>query len=146
LAGTFGFSAECNCTIPAGKAILISPIDVVCSYAEDPELKSESELRVCAKADQDKVTSVELNVDGNQFKNLKNYRVASPPFNLTIPENNALGVPAQTTTGVADGYWITLEPLPPGEHTVRASGLLVDFTTTGTLNFVSDVTYRLTVK
>jgi hypothetical protein len=39
-----------------------------------------------------------------------------------------------------------LEPLPPGRHTVCASELLVDFTTTDTLNFVSDVTYYLTVK
>src|SRR5215211_1758610 len=59
LAGTGGGSAVRQCTIPGEKAILISPIEVECSYAEFPNLRTESELRTCAKADQDKVTSVE---------------------------------------------------------------------------------------
>jgi hypothetical protein len=66
-------------------------------------------------------------------------------FNVTLPENNALGLKPQTSPALSDGYWVFL-PLPPGSHTIHASGSLVDFTTTGTVNFASDVIYRLTIK
>lgn len=65
---------------------------------------------------------------------------------MTLPENNALGLKPQITPALADGYWTILRPLPPGNHTIRASGSLVDFTTTGTTNFASDVIYHLTVR
>ena len=85
LAGTFGGSAERTCTIPSGKAILIPIFNSECSYAEFPALKSESELRSCAKSLQDKTTSLEATVDGMSIQGLEKYRVASPLFNLTIP-------------------------------------------------------------
>lgn len=48
--------------------------------------RTESELRACAKSDQDKVTIVDVTVDGVPLKDLKSYRVSSPLFNLTLPE------------------------------------------------------------
>jgi hypothetical protein len=146
LAGTSGGSAARQCTIPADKAILISPIEVECSYAEFPNLRTESELRTCAKADQDKVTSVELIIDNVEFKSMENYRVDSPLFNFTLPPDNILGLPPQTTQGVSDGYFILLEPLPAGKHIISSKGVLGDVTTTGTINFVSGVTYHITVE
>jgi hypothetical protein len=142
LPGTFGGTNERVCTIPKDKAILLSAINVMCSFAEH-HVKTEPELRACAKADQDKVTSTVITVDGSQ---LKPVRLQSPLFSVTLPENNALGLKPQTTPALSDGYWAFLKPLPPGDHTIRASGSLVDFTTTGTTNFASDVTYHLTVK
>ena len=38
-----------------------------------------------------------------------------------------------------------LKELPVGQHTIYASGLLVDFTTTSNLNFVSEVKYDINV-
>ncbi|MFL6424047.1 MAG: hypothetical protein ACJ71R_10700 [Nitrososphaeraceae archaeon] len=67
-------------------------------------------------------------------------------FNVTLPENNALGLKPQTSPALSDEYWVFLQPLPPGSHTIHASGSLVDFTTTGTVNFASDVIYHLTIK
>ncbi len=142
LPGTFGGTNERTCTVPKDKAILLTPIEVMCSYAEH-HVKTEPELRACAKADQDKVTSATITVDGVQ---IKPYRLQSPLFYVTLPENNALGLKPQTTPALADGYWTILRPLPPGNHTIRASGSLVDFTTTGTTNFASDVIYHLTVR
>jgi hypothetical protein len=49
LAGTFGGAAERTCTIPSGKAIMFSPINSECSYAEYPDEKTESDLLECAK-------------------------------------------------------------------------------------------------
>jgi hypothetical protein len=47
-------------------------------------------------------------VSGVLLKGLKSYRVSSPLFNLTLPENNVLGLsPPQTTKAVSDGYWVS---------------------------------------
>jgi hypothetical protein len=142
LTGTYGGTNERICTIPAGKAILINIIDVICSYAEH-HLKTEPELRACAKADQDKVTTTSLTVDGAQ---LNPVRLQSPLFTVTLPSNNALGLKPQTTPAISDGYWVFLQPLPPGSHTIHSSGSLVDFTTTGTVNFASEAIYHITIK
>ena len=76
LPGTFGGTISVTCTIPAGKAILVSLINVMCSYAEH-HLKTEPDLRACAKADQDKVTTTSITVDGVQ---LNAVRLQSPLF------------------------------------------------------------------
>jgi hypothetical protein len=145
IAGTGGGEATRACTIPAGKAILVSIINVVCSYATDPGLKSESELRSCAKADQDKATNLQASVDGVAIPNLKMYRVQSPLFNMTLPNDNVLASPPGTTQAVSDGYWILLKPLQLGNHEIHFSGSLVDFTATGALNFVSDAKYDIRI-
>jgi hypothetical protein len=44
---------------------MLSAINVMCSFAEH-HVKTEPELRACAKADQDKVTSTKVTIDGCQ--------------------------------------------------------------------------------
>jgi ornithine carbamoyltransferase len=95
---------------------------------------------------QDKVTTLEANVDGVELKDLRKYRVQSPLFEATFPKNNLFGVSAGPTQAVADGFWILLHPLSPGKHDVHFKGAEVDFTSTGTNSFATDVTYHLTVK
>ena len=126
LAGTYGGSAARSWTIPADKAILWNPISQECSYAEFPALKTESDLRACVKNFQDKVTDVEVVIDGKSLQNLKDYRIQSPLFNFTLPENNVLALPAQTTTGVSDGIWVFLHPLSSGNHQIHSKGVSVD--------------------
>jgi hypothetical protein len=145
LAGTSGGYEERKCSIPEGRAILVSPIEVICTFAEYPELKIEDDLRNCAKSDQDAVKDVKLTVDSIPMTNLQNFRVTSSLFNVTLPENNIFGVPSQTTEAISDGTFVMLKELPVGHHTIYASGLLVDFTTTSNLNFVSEVKYDINV-
>jgi hypothetical protein len=145
LAGTSGGYEERKCSIPEGMAILISPIEVICTFAEYPELKTEEDLRNCAKSDQDAVKDVKLTVDSIPMTDLQNYRMASTLFNVTLPENNIFGVPSQTTEAISDGTFVMLKELPVGHHTIYASGLLVDFTTTSNLNFVSEVKYDINI-
>jgi hypothetical protein len=145
LAGTSGGYEERKCSIPEGKAILVSPIEVICTFADYPELKTEDDLRNCAKSDQDAVKDVKLIVDSIPMTDLQNYRVASSLFNVTLPENNIFGVPPQTTEAISDGTFVMLKELPVGHHTIYASGQLVDFTTTSNLNFVSEVKYDISV-
>jgi hypothetical protein len=145
LAGTFGGAVTRECTIPSDKAILYSIINVECDSAADPAFDTESELRSCAKADQDTVITKEIIIDGVNIGNLDSYRFQSPLFNLTFPENNVAGIAPQTAKAVSDGYWILLEPLPPGTHEIHSKAVLGDPTVTGTTNFALDVRYLLTV-
>jgi hypothetical protein len=145
LAGTSGGYEERKCSIPERMAILVSPIEVICTFAEYPELKTEDDLRNCAKSDQDAVKDVKLTVDSIPMRDLQNFRIASSLFNVTLPENNIFGVPPQTTEAISDGTFVMLKELPVGHHTIYASGLLVDFTTTSNLNFVSEVKYDINI-
>jgi hypothetical protein len=145
LSGTSGGAVTRACTIPSDKGILVPIINVECDYATDPSLRTEADLRACAKADQDTVIGKEVTVDGHSVGNLDNYRFQSPLFNLTFPENNIVGVAPQTTEAISDGFWVLLEPLSPGMHDIHFKGLLGDPTATGTTNFALDVRYLLTV-
>lgn len=145
LAGTAGGAVTRECTIPSGSAILVPIINVVCDSAVDPSLDTEAKLRECAKADQDTVTAKEITVDGINIVNLDSYRLQSPVFNLTYPENNIAGVAPQTAKAVSDGFWLLLEPLSPGSHEIHFKATLGDPTAIGTANFALDVRYLLTV-
>jgi len=123
LAGTFGHSVNRACTIPTGKAILFPILNSECSFAEFPKIETLSELRTCAKSIQDQVIMLNASIDGVPILNLEKYRIQSPVFNFTLPQNNIIGMPANTTTeAIADGNWVFLKPLSPGIHKLIFKG------------------------
>jgi hypothetical protein len=144
LAGTGGGEVTRSCNIPAEKAIFFPLLNVECDYFS-PDLTTEADLRKCAKADQDKATNLQASVDGVAIPDVKIYRAQSPLFNVTIPKDNTMGYPPGITQAISDGFWILLKPLPAGKHTIEFSGSLVDFTSTGPVNFVSDAKYDVTI-
>src|SRR5215217_9093088 len=98
LVGSGGGKAERECTIPAGRAILIPAINVDCSYAEDQSLRTEDDLRACATSDQDLVTETAATLNGSV---LQVHRVQSPVFNLTFPVGDVFvtsGGPSQAVS------------------------------------------------
>lgn len=111
-----------TCEIPQNTALLITLLNSECSYAEFPSLKTEQELRECAKSMQDLVVGVSASLDGVSLPNLENYRIQTDLFNFTLPENNILNLTAQTTQAVADGNWLFIKPLPSGTHKLIAKG------------------------
>ena len=45
-------------------------------------------------------------------------------FSLNLPEGNLFGIGAgRYAPAVADGYYLLLRPLPPGEYTIRFGGI-----------------------
>ena len=144
LTGTFGGAVTRECTIPSDKAILFPIMNVECDSATDPSFDTEGELRSCAKADQGTVITKEITINGVNIGNLDSYRFQSPVFNLTFPENNIAGIAPQTAKAVSDGFWVILEPLPPGRHEIHSKAALGDPTAIGTTNFALDVRYLLT--
>ena len=146
LAGTVGGKAERVCTIPLGKAILVPIMNAECSFLDFPSAKTVSDLIKCSQEDNDNTIDLKASIDGKQLTNLEHYRVMSSLFNITIPQNNVLGLPAGKTQMISDGFWMFLKPLAPGSHDVQFNGLTPGDPTTGTNNFAVDVTYHLTVK
>ena len=143
LVGSGGGKAERECTIPAGRAILMPAINVECSYAEDQSLRTEDDLRACATSDQDLVTETAATLNGSV---LQVHRVQSPVFNLTFSVDNVFAAPVGPTKVVSEGFWVFVKPLPPGQYVLHVQGLLVDPTVTGPVNLVEDSTYHLTVE
>jgi hypothetical protein len=134
-----------RCTIPTGKALIFQPAGNECSYAENPSLKTESELRACAVAG-DKVLSIHVSVDGKNLQNLQNHLVQTPLFDLTLPEKNIFGAPPGPTKAVSHAYLIVLQPLSLGNHKIHFDQVTLTDVETGTNNFAYDVTYQLTIK
>jgi hypothetical protein len=143
LVGSGGGKAERECTIPAGRAILIPTINVQCSYAMGQSLRTEDDLRACATSDQDLVTETAATLNGSV---LQIHRVQSPVFNVTFPADNVFGAAVGPTKAVSEGFWVFIKPLPPGQYELHVQGLLVDPTVTGPVNLVEDSTYHLTVE
>jgi hypothetical protein len=98
-----------------------------------------------ARAIIDLVTQLEVVVDGQPLNDLFNYRATSRLFTFTADPSLVAFDPCVTGTpqfGVTDGYWILMNPLPPGPHTIFFRGL-VDFG--GGSTFEVQATYNLTV-
>jgi hypothetical protein len=111
-----------TCEIPLDTALLITLMNSECSYAEFESLKTEQELRDCAKSMQDFVSGVNASLDGIKIPNLEKFRIQTGLFNFTLPQNNILNLTSQTTQSVADGNWLFLKPLPPGIHELAVKG------------------------
>jgi hypothetical protein len=152
LPGTSGHDVVRKCTIFKNTSILFPILNSECSYAEFPYLENETQLSICAKAEQDKVNSLEASIDGIKLVNLNQYRIQSPLFNFTLPENNILHLKPQITQAVSDGNWIFLLPLSIGNHTISFKGDTADSSGNNTHSFAVpsgwnyNTTYNLTIE
>lgn len=146
-----------KCTVPAGKALVVPILNLECSSAEKDTIfygATERALRDCASklGDGIVIKSLLVTVDGIKLKGseLKAYRAQSPvySFSCTPGDNFLTPPPGQTTppdassgTSVSDGYWVIVEGLSPGKHTIHVEGEL----SSPDLAFSQNATYKLTV-
>ena len=135
LVGTQGGRVMRQCKIPSEKAIFFPIINVEADTT--PPAIPPDEQAAAAKAVIDQVTVAEATIDGVKLKGLQLYRVQSPQFQFTLPEDNLLNAPPGTYIGTSDGIWIFLEPLPLGDHIIQFRGI--------NGNFFTEVTYNLTI-
>ena len=124
LGGSFGNTIPIRrfCRIPQHKAILFPIVEKEDSFAEDIDLKHESELQVRAKEFMDRVKNLEVIVDGIRLQGLHRYRVQSQIFDLNFPINNVYNVKPGFTRSVCDGFWVFLRPFRAGQHEIHFSG------------------------
>jgi hypothetical protein len=139
LAGALKGSAERSCTIPADKAILFPIINVEASVAEG-DGSTEEELSAGVKFEMDQITDMRAVISGTNLDELKQYRIQSPLFNATLPADNVLGLSAQSTKMMSEGYWLFLKPLKPGNYHLYSFGSCL----AGRIKI--GITYHLTIE
>lgn len=81
-----------------------------------------------------------------QLQNLQNYRITSNLSSFVIPPGNPYGFPSGRTQAIVDGWFVFLQPLSVGEHTLHFAGSVVGNPTTGTESYSTEVTYHLKVQ
>ena len=137
--------AERDCVIPEGKKILFPIINVFCSELNDqitgPQV--EEGLRQCAEDIINQVDILEASIDGKSITNFEKFRVQSPLFTISIPEDNAFGITNFTNIpqrAISDGYWVEVKGLDPGAHTIEFTGGATAF------SFTTHVLYHITIE
>jgi hypothetical protein len=122
--------------VPAGKAIFFGLGGVFLSFSPDfpvmgdpcPQLATDLEKVRCDVNDDVSLApdiSFEVVIDGVPVEDLFAFRAQSQPggFTLRVPDPSLLtdfGFPSgDRSPAVADGYFLFLKPLAPGEHTLN---------------------------
>jgi hypothetical protein len=138
-----------SCTIPNGKALFFSPLNVLDGELApspvsdcNPGKCNINDLRALAAATVDN-QEPQATIDGVSVKNLADqYRVASPVFSAHLPDGAIFSaLPPRISEGeheplVSDGYWLLLTPLSLGTHHIHFNSSASD----------PGITYTLTVK
>ncbi len=134
-----------TCTIPSDKAILLPILAGFCwDNTLDIESMTEQELTTCAM-EGNEYSVISAFVDGKEIKDLKSYRAQSPFFNITVPENNIFDFKPGFGKGKVDGFFLFLEPLPPGNHTLHTTTSVFN-PISPEYNYAATLTYTLIVK
>lgn len=115
---------ERTCTIPADKYLMVALLNTEWSSLEDPFPQTEEEQAEIAAfvADFIVVDSLFFEIDGVPVEDLGDFRFQSPQFKFKAPTPWIFGATGGKGTAVADGYYVMLQPLSPGEHTLHYGG------------------------
>jgi hypothetical protein len=142
-----GTAVRTECVVPTGVMLFFPVVNTICTNEPPPFVPTE-ELRSCAAGPIETATDLAVEIDGASVENLPRFRAESPVFGFTLPEGNLLGGAAGACSpdpevgacvpylAAADGFYLMLPPLPPGEHTIHVHGVLPAFG-----GFTLDVTY-----
>jgi hypothetical protein len=144
LAGVLGGgSATRSCTVPKGTALFFPMFNAFsCAFLSDPpEQRTEEFLRSTLEGVDG--ATVSATIDGVPVPRPQRFFEESPLFDVQLPADNIFGatpdvVPQLLLSPCVDaGFYLFVNPLRPGPHTISFQGSLGDVTV--------DVTYNLTV-
>ncbi|WP_282298646.1 hypothetical protein [Stenotrophomonas sp. PS02289] len=111
LAGTDGqFEPRRECEVPEGKHVLLPVINMI-SYGIDGD-ESCRYLQRGAAMNNDHLVSAVVLLDGKPLPDVRKRRVSSDGCFRMDPDDKS------SMLAAADGYWILLDPLPRGRHTL----------------------------
>jgi hypothetical protein len=112
--------------VPPGTYILVPLLAGEYSQLELGFDKTESQIRQSAQQQADQIDSLHATLDGTTISStvLFTHREATPDFSFVAVANNQVGIFAVGDSGiaVADGYFLMLDPLSPGTHTLNYGG------------------------
>jgi hypothetical protein len=152
-AGTFGGAAERSCTVPSGIALFFPLLNIEYDNVGSglpttlPFTYSIQQMKQLAAGSQDNPLELHASVGGVP---VPAYRAQSQVFSYSLPDTgNVLQFLGLTVPGanwpsttvfpaLSDGFWVMVEPLPPGHHLIKFGGISNN-------GFSVDVTYHFTV-
>ena len=113
--------ATVECTMPAGEAVFLSATSLVCVDDLDAE-----EIDECFDYwwDEVGIESAFVTIDGIEIEHLGPH--SSPPFDVTLPENNWYEAPAGTYPAEAKAYAAVVIGLEPGVHELHLGAVWGD--------------------
>ena len=140
VAGTTGGAAERTFTVPAGTHLLVPLLVGELSQLEIGFDQTPVQVRQAAREQADQIDSLLAFLNGVAVPDLFSHREVSPDFTFVAAPGNPIDVPAGFSgVAVADGYWLMLTPLEPGERLdLRFGGAASAF------GFSVDVTAHIT--
>ena len=123
-------------TVPAGRPIFFPVINNLLIETQPPECAGSV---ACALARVspfiDDATALKATLDGLNLlaTGVSAFRqTSSALFSIALPDDNLFGAPKGSYDAVSDGYWVAVEGLSAGPHTLifgaTSEGLLVDVT------------------
>lgn len=123
-------------TVPAGRPIFFPVINNLLIETPPPECAGSV---ACALARVspfiDDATALKATLDGLNLlaTGVSAFRqTSSALFSIALPDDNLFGAPKGSYDAVSDGYWVAVEGLSAGPHTLifgaTSEGLLVDVT------------------
>ena len=138
-----------DCTIPPGKALFVGILNAEWSSLEQPGATYEDE-KSTVEGFFALIDDVYFILDTVPVRDISQYHVESPQFTFTAPTPWIFGTPDNpnggTGTSVGDGYYVFLEPLSVGAHTLQYGGIFHLTDENGNpLDVPLDMTYNLTV-
>ena len=149
LGGTFsgepGEKVVRNCTVPTGTKLFFPLYNATYGafLNDSPATRTEDYLRAQV-AYVEQLTLLEAKIDGVPVKNPTQYLEKSPLFDVKLPTDNIYGVDESVvlqlllSPSVDEGYYLFLQPLPPGKHTISWKAKVG--------SFEQNVTYNIDVK
>jgi hypothetical protein len=142
LAGTFQGKVTRTCEVPAGKALIGAFIGIECNEKQDGPVDT---LTDCAQEGPKYLRLAKLTIDGIEVPNVEDYKVTSPPSNMSFPEGAAWGAPEGNYALVGSAIMPIIKPLPAGNHIITFQGIF-DHPNNDVYDAAVDVTYNLKVK
>jgi hypothetical protein len=146
LAGSFDNTPVTRtCNVPTGTFLFVPLANDFygASPFDPPEKRTVDYVRSVVACVEGAVLNV--TIDGVPVNDPNQYLEESPVFTIHFPEDNIAGLPPGDPNIFLDvcvdkGYYLYLNPMPPGPHTIH-------FTTApgDSCAFAQDVTYNLTV-
>ena len=129
-----------ECTVPAGQSLFFPLINTfIGAFLDDPPAqRTEAFLRAAVDCVKDAEFPL-VEIDGVAVDNPKQYLEESVLFDLFLPAEGLFGE-LTLSPSVDKGFYLFLNPLTPGAHTIKWQASSAD------CGFGQDITYNLTVE